>query len=304
MKRRVVLHGPATLTVSLPSQWVRTHHIQKGDELNVLEEGAILKISLDKEKSAVQKTRVDFSGLKKYAVNTILASLHKSGYDEIEVQFDDPSILKVIHERIYTMLIGYEIIDQTKHSCTLRSISSNEQQDFKNFLRRTFLVTLAMAEQSLTVFQEKSYDHFDDLLLLEQTNNRLSNYSQRLINKVSVTDYARQFYFVVIWLLESICDDMRSIIFFVRENKSRVLHPETLKVFAAVHKLLVEFYTFFFKYEDTMLDTIHKHLEEKESELQRIISSSQRSDAFVLMYLHNIIQRIHDALGSTAGINH
>jgi hypothetical protein len=37
IKRKVILHGPSTLTVSLPSKWVKNHNIKKGDELNIEE---------------------------------------------------------------------------------------------------------------------------------------------------------------------------------------------------------------------------------------------------------------------------
>ena len=35
MKRKTVLHGQSTLTVSLPSEWVKKFNVGKGDELNL-----------------------------------------------------------------------------------------------------------------------------------------------------------------------------------------------------------------------------------------------------------------------------
>jgi len=45
MKRKVTLHGPATLSVSLPLKWARMFNVKKGDELEVVEQKDSLLIS-------------------------------------------------------------------------------------------------------------------------------------------------------------------------------------------------------------------------------------------------------------------
>ena len=45
IKRKVVLHGRSTLTVSLPSIWLKKLKISKGDELEVREYGNEIRIS-------------------------------------------------------------------------------------------------------------------------------------------------------------------------------------------------------------------------------------------------------------------
>ncbi len=46
MKRKVSLHGPSTLTVSLPSKWVKKYCIKKGDELDIEEKNSTLIIQV------------------------------------------------------------------------------------------------------------------------------------------------------------------------------------------------------------------------------------------------------------------
>ena len=57
MKRKIVQHGQSTLTLSLPSKWVKKNNIKKGQllDVNVSEKG--LLISLDKAKYSDFKYR-------------------------------------------------------------------------------------------------------------------------------------------------------------------------------------------------------------------------------------------------------
>src|SRR3989344_3919364 len=95
IKRKVVLHGPSTLTISLPTKWIKKHGVKKGDELEVEEFDKILKVSTDREYSPVRSIKVDLNNLSEDAIKSILAVLHKSGYDEIEVDFKDANTLKI-----------------------------------------------------------------------------------------------------------------------------------------------------------------------------------------------------------------
>ncbi|MFH1916582.1 MAG: AbrB/MazE/SpoVT family DNA-binding domain-containing protein [Nanoarchaeota archaeon] len=140
MKRRVVMHGPATLTISLPNSWVRRHNVQKGDELQVEEQGNELRIYLEKERRGEKKVTVDFTGLGEYGINMLLPIFHKLGFDEIDITYGSLEELDLIRKRIQSMLIGFEIIEQSESRCGIRCVSDNDFSEFRQFFRRAFLV--------------------------------------------------------------------------------------------------------------------------------------------------------------------
>ena len=59
MRRKIVQHGPATLTLSLPSGWAKKWGIKKGSELEVEELGKELRIKVDKTPATNEKKEFD-----------------------------------------------------------------------------------------------------------------------------------------------------------------------------------------------------------------------------------------------------
>ena len=92
LRRRVVLHGPSTLTISIPTKWAKKHGIKKGDELEVKELNNALIVGTDREYGPVPRAEVDLTGLSDEAINSILAVVHKLAYEEVSISFNQPRI--------------------------------------------------------------------------------------------------------------------------------------------------------------------------------------------------------------------
>ena len=302
IKRKVVLHGPSTLTISLPTKWIKKHGVKKGDELEVEEFDKILKVSTDREYSPVRSIKVDLNNLSEDAIKSILAVLHKSGYDEIEVDFKDANTLKIIQERISSMLIGYEIIEQGNKRCIIKSISSNEEQEFNNVLRRTFLVSLSLANNSLDVIKSGKFDKLDEVLILEQTNNRLTNFCHRILNKKISMNEKTIYYYTIIWILESICDDYKHIINFIKTNNKMKTSSKLVDLYKRTNSLFDSYYNLFYKYTNEGMDRLRMEHKSLSQELVNAINAKDEKGAAFFIYLYNITQRIYDAIGSTTGL--
>ena len=60
MKRKIVQHGSSSLTVSIPYKWIQKYNLNKGDEINIEENGNSLILSSDNRKvQNVKKIKVD-----------------------------------------------------------------------------------------------------------------------------------------------------------------------------------------------------------------------------------------------------
>lgn len=302
MKRKVIQHGPVTLTVSLPFRWVKSHNISKGDELNVEEEGRVLRVYSGDAHLLSNKTSANFSGLDVGTINSILAVLHKSGYDEINITFDSPQIVKMIQDRINSMLIGYEIIEQKGDSCTVKNISGDHISEIDALIRRTFLVSLSLANNSLEEIKSGSKARLRELLILERTNNKLVNYCQRLLNKSPYKDAKTIYTYVIMWLIESICDDYRDLIETIASKPHIKVSGSFLGLLGEVNGLLSQYYDLFYNYSDEKLSVIRAAYEPFRSKILRM--KADPDERILNHYLLSIANRIADCLGSTVGLHH
>ena len=305
IKRRVVLHGPSTLTISLPSKWIKRFNIKKGDELEIKEYGDMLRINTEKG-PAEKKISLDMTDLDELTLWFILPVLHKSGYDEVEVCFNNPKIVKLAQDRINSMLLGYEIIEQTNKKCIIRNISTHLGSEFDNILRRIFLVTLSLAKNSLEAIKSGDLNNLNELLVLEQTINRLTNFSQRLLNKKPHEEGRTLYMYLIIWLLECIGDHYRDICNFLDlEKKSIKINKQVIKYYEEVNALLRDYYDLFYKYSFSKITEIRAKQRQLSEELRNLIVSAKNKNEIILItHLLGITQRIDDFLGSTVGLQY
>ncbi len=296
------MHGPSTLTVSLPSKWVKNNNIKKGDELNVEDAGSILKVYSGDEHLLTKKIKVDFSDMNKEAINSVMSVLHKSGYDEIEIIFKNPETVKTIQERINSMLIGYEIIEQKGNLCTVKSVSGDHASELDALIRRSFLVSLSLAKNSLEEIKNGRADKLQELFVLEQTNNKLTNYCHRLLNKKPYKDEKTIYTYLVIWVLESICDDYRDVIHCLMQKAGRKIRAEILDLYQEVNSLFERYYQLFYNYSPEGMIKIRHDLASLKQDLMRIRFNNH--EKIICAYLFSIVNRIYDCLGSTSGLHY
>ncbi|MFH1401093.1 MAG: phosphate uptake regulator PhoU [Nanoarchaeota archaeon] len=302
MKRRVVLHGPSTLTISLPTEWVKRHGIHKGDELEVEEAPDGLRISTSREPRPDRHVDIDLDNLSDDAIRSILDVLHKSGYDDIRVKALDEHRLQLVCDSVAKRLIGFEVIEQGQKSCHIRALATDDSQEFDHVLRRAFLVTTSMAKTTWSALDSGDEGKVDEALRLEETNNRLTNFCHRLINKSATKDIHTQFLYVIVWLLESICDEYK---FILRLHGRGARSPAGMKAaFDGAAALVESYYALFYKYSDERMDELRTEV----NACRALILGCVKDDDDVLgaarIHLMNVVRLIQDAIGSTTGLHH
>lgn len=82
MRRKVIQLAGKTLVVSLPSKWVKKTVVNKGDELEITENGHSLVIS-QIEKKVCTRTVIDVSGLNASLVWRYLTAAYIKGIEDI-----------------------------------------------------------------------------------------------------------------------------------------------------------------------------------------------------------------------------
>ena len=180
MKRSIVQQGPTTMMVSLPIKWVRKYELKKGEQVDIQENGRELIISTEHEQAPKRK-RIQLLHEQYYYIWREIAAAYVSGYEEIEIHYNNPKALPIIEEAVNTTLTGFEIIEQRKSSCLLTQISKGEKEHFRAIIKRLFLGLLQASESFLEYLETGVRD--ETVLSLERTNNRQAYYLKRLLTK-------------------------------------------------------------------------------------------------------------------------
>lgn len=303
MKRKIIQMAGKTMLVSLPAEWVKKYGVKKGDEIEVDANGQKIIISTIKQDEALESIQIDASNLNERALEWTLAALHKSGYDEIIINYKKPETLKIINKYLKTFLMGFIIMSHIDNRCVLKAITKNVESEFDSTLRRAFLVTISMGEETLKHIKEKKFSELLDLIHYEQTNNQLTNFCERLINKGAYkNDKHMCFMYVINWNLEKICDNYKYICKYLADSPVK-LSEETLKLFEEANKYFKSYYELFYKFDLqrlTELSEKKKALISKSTDLNR---TKNPKELAVIHHLMNIIAQTSDFSSSMVALN-
>jgi phosphate uptake regulator len=301
MKRKINLVGQNTLTVSLPSKWAKEHGLKKGVELDVEEEGMVLKIktgnSKDRRELAIHiKTVDDF-------MTRLVCSPFLKGYDSINITYKDSRVYaKILGALKHT--VGFEIVDQKDNGCRIEEISKGFEENFDKLITRLFFVIKSFANE-LNRFLKSPDSSISDLLDIEYTCDKLSLYCRRLINKniVSGRTYDNTGIYHIVCLAEQIGDEIRQIIEFLKTDDymNYEYDPRLEKIFSVIDKSL-----------EITLKKVNNYLTEKDHEKQTDYALEQRRlkddinrerNDFFKMKNENLII-LHHLLNSLEAIQH
>ena len=148
MLRKIVQHGPATLTLSLPSGWAKKWGIKKGAELEVEEFGKELRIKADKIPTTNEKKELALGNLNR-AGKSYLTSAYRQGFDEISLSYDDPNFYLVIQKLVANDLIGFEVTERGLNNCIIKDLTGYNKNEFENSLNRIWFLVLEQDEMQI-----------------------------------------------------------------------------------------------------------------------------------------------------------
>ena len=247
MKRKVSKIGPATLMVSLPSKWVKRYGINKGDEMEVMEEGNSLIINTDK---GVEKNDTYILDIKSSddLLRRFLYSPYWHGYNAIRINFEDESVFEKI-KSISETLFGFEIVDHGVNHCIIKNIAKGVESEFDAILNRLFLLTINMLKETYSVLDKKEFNKIKSIVPMETTTNKLSVFCRRMLNTRGHkrTSDANSIYFIV-GVLESIADDCRILCEHI-SNKNTALSTKAKDFFKGAISQVELSYKLFSKYD-------------------------------------------------------
>ncbi len=307
MKRKAIQLANQTIVVSLPSKWVKEQGIKKGDDIDVGERGRELVIGFrEKSSESGEKIEIDISDLNERVIKWLLAVLHKSGYDEIVIKYNKISSLETIEKLIKDLFIGFAIVEQSENRLVLRAVSKDIESEFDMALRRTFLVTISMAESCLEMIKEKKFKNLKDLITLEHTNNQLTNFCERILNKHGYKNYKKNYFlYLIASSLEKICDEYKDICEFLSQsNKNNIkINKEIISLFERVNNFLKSYYELYYKFDIIKLNELSEERKMIKKICENNYKNKSHEETILLNNLTNITTRISDLSTLVIGIN-
>jgi phosphate uptake regulator len=186
MKRSVIRLGQSTLVLSLPNKWVEENNIKPKTELDVEEEGDTLHVHVTEQSRVHRSVTFEFSEKdwkeprpEKY-FQRMLATAYKQGVATIIVKCTSKKILDYIESRIEGF-IGLEIVEQKKGTLTLKTVVEGEDANFDTVMTRALNLTEHIALSSYDALKRHDRDEYTNLLRLERTHNKVTDYLKRAL---------------------------------------------------------------------------------------------------------------------------
>jgi len=294
MKRSIIQHGPTTLTISLPVKWVRANDINKGDEVEVQEYGNLLKV-FKEERNTKKCKEIAIDYMDKELIRSLIGITFKSGYDVLILTYKNSKMIPYIQERVNSSLLGCEILEQSSNRCVINYVHIDSTKEFKNMVRRMFLILDSLGKRSYEMVKEGSVD--DSILSLEETMNRLCNSCHRLINKERIDREKLTYFYLVLWTIEGIADEFKYIAEYVVKQKIE-FDISLVKMMRSISGLSEKYMRLFYCFQFKKVQEFRQCIIELKNEMDEIKPNLRNQ---VWLYLYNILNKYYESLNSIVG---
>lgn len=290
MRRKVILLAGKTLVVSLPSKWAKENNVKKGDEVEITEAEKQLTIHTEKELET-KKVTIDDAYDPLY-----VAYLYQAGVDEIRVNYKDRAVFQKMQEKIAD-LMGFEIVDQGERHAEIKNVSSALEEEFDTILRRTFYILEDMGKSSLEAIQSKNFDRLKDLLELEKSVNKFTDFCKRVLTKKGHKNSGKtQFFYAIIRDLEKIGDFYADICKHVSEAKT-TLDKETVTFYKETNEFLHQFHKLFYKFSEEEAEKFQERKKSLKIKSSNMIKNTKKEDLYVVYNLTGLVKMTGNLYG-------
>lgn len=312
MKRKILQAGPTTLTISLPMSWVKKFNLKKGQELEVEEQGSALKIltkNIHEEDLAV----INASSL--YPISTkIIGAMYKAGYKRIKVYYTPNRILthrgkeqkevdmiKTTFDHLNGMQLWDINKDKDGNFLSVTETSKPDTKEFKNILNKLLLCLSSQAELISNSFDNKE-DIFDEASLNERLINQTADLCIKILIIKGHEEYRKTtFFYDFILRLESIGDDLYSLSYELKNNKSvKIKTKEALK---KINHLLKKSEDIYKNFNQQGLINLIKETENLNKDFKEKIML-QNNKGVIEFYVYSLINKIIDLIESHCFMNY
>lgn len=296
MKRKVNMVGTGTLTISLPTKWVKDNGIKKGDEIELIEEGSNLRI-VNGEGIGHNIGRVKLVPGTVGFLKSIISNAYKKGYDKIRIEFEDKNLMPLIIEVVDT-LMGFEIIEEGDNYCIAENVAKGIETQYEPLLKKSFKMTF---DNGLLVYEQLKAGKFDYDLKIDssrKTITKFADFCKRIININMKNSEIITFHYTLVWSIEKISNEFDYVQKYCSKVNLAKVSPEILLFFKQTLDQLEMFQEAFYTKNFTKISQlVAKKDKLLFTEAPRIYNKIKNDEGMVLYHLCSVVRRIHDMTG-------
>jgi phosphate uptake regulator len=289
-RRKVIQQGKGTLTMSLPSKWIRQVGLSAGDELLVESKGMQLIVGPGSGRHTKKPVEIDLSGFSKGLVYVVLENLYIRGDDEFRLHYEKPEIYDAISDAVRDLL-GFEIVEHTAKGCVVKELAKGEGEDFDKVLRRIFLLILTIADDGVDAYRKGDTPMFEALQIRDRSVNKLTSFCMRVLNKQGGMILSRAMHlYTLLTLLEHLGDSYSRL---YRDVK--VMQPKTIALTQGIAQLLREFYNLFYSFDSAAASRMKDKRDNLRTSIDAAVGETRnKSEIIALHHLRRIADLIVD----------
>lgn len=283
MKRKIIKQGHNTLTVTLPSEWVKKLNLNSGDEVEVYENSGSLIVN-GKQNDEAKSVTIDVTGLRVPMLWRFFQSVYREGYNEIKLiynpakndyedaynyyasQFEysrmgekpskEPALEMI--SGLVNRFVGMEIIDHGENYCIIREMGELTSKEFDNSLRRIFLLIIDLFDKTISLIRNNKIGDINickTIRTMDINVDRFIDYCCRINNKINDSSFHKNkpIMFSTLFLLELLGDEFKYIATHLAKSKKKV--DEILPFAEAIKEHFEMYYKIFYKFN---LDEVKK----------------------------------------------
>jgi len=274
MKRKVIKQGHNTMTITLPSSWVKRFNLSGGSEVDVIEKDNGLFISTEKN-GVHRRAEFDITGMDVPTIWKYFMCVYREGYDEVVVKFDpglqlenpykyfsrhrfDPrykkgrekiTVMEALHN-FASRFIDFEIVEQGKNYVIIKEMGELTGKEFDNSLRRVFLLVQQMAEETLEAIKLNDPKIVMNMHDIDINLDKFQDYCIRILNRVgNKSSRKTSLIFTTLYILELIGDEFKTISHHMLFDPPKKTMKNLEYLAETVKKQFDLFYEWFYKFD-------------------------------------------------------
>lgn len=295
MRRKLIQHGLSSLTVSLPSKWVKANNLKKSGEIEMEEISGKIIISTKRQYES-KKIEIDISDSKPM-IRRIIGAAFKSGYDEVSIKFSSFEELKAVQDLVREQFSGFEIISQSKNTVLIKNVSKPDFDEFGHVLARFFVVLNSMASDISDAMEKDDFKWLKNTSLMKIESDKCADYCRRAINMGFESEFKRSApLYTIIEQLEKTADRYKELAEHSSSNKIKA-SDKIKSLIRKISEFQEEFYHLFYKFEYGKIVEFGRRKESLQKEIDALYSKCSKKEIKTVSFLDRILNLIFDLNG-------
>ncbi|PIU76166.1 hypothetical protein COS75_00410 [Candidatus Pacearchaeota archaeon CG06_land_8_20_14_3_00_35_12] len=286
MRRKLIMQGNESFTVTLPIKWIKRHGIK--EEVDIIEKDGTLEIKpagAVKEKPKAKE--LDISALPEFLFIRLIGACYKNSYDEINLKYNTEQ-LKAI-QAVVDKLIGYEITEKKPDFLVIKKIVIESVEQYHDSEKKCWHALISMAEDCLEGIKKQDKRIFKAVIEADSIIDRFSDYCMYMLLKHKEIEAKNPFVsYLFLHQLEKIADLFAEIARLCVEAKFKP-SKETFAQHERLKQYISDFYLAYYKFDIEAVKKIVLERDSMFSSLAKIIEKTKGPEQSYLSCLKEVL---------------